>query len=208
MREIYFGSTSNVRNDADSDFPMKLLDKDRMISQLAFQNRKLMVYDDVDDASMFRCIYTLIRIREADKKLGTKEPIEILINSCGGTVYDGLSLISLIENMKDDGYTIITTNMGYAFSMGFLISIVGSVRKSFRYATYLHHDMSSMNYGKLAFMEEEINDMRILRKRVDDIVMKYTKLTQADLDEINNKKLDKRFTAEEALALKICDEVL
>lgn len=208
MREIYFGSTSNVRNDADSDFPMKLLDKDRMISQLAFQNRKLMVYDDVDDASMFRCIYTLMRIREADKKLGTKEPIEILINSCGGTVYDGLSLISLIENMKDDGYTIITTNMGYAFSMGFLISIVGSVRKSFRYATYLHHDMSSMNYGKLAFMEEEINDMRILRKRVDDIVLKYTKLTQADLDEINNKKLDKRFTAEEALALKICDEVL
>ena len=50
--------------------------------------------------------------------------------------------------------------------------------------------------------------MRILRKRVDDIVLKYTKLTQADLDEINNKKLDKRFTAEEALALKICDEVL
>ena len=36
MRERYFGSTSNVRNDVDSDFPMKLLDKDRMISQLAF----------------------------------------------------------------------------------------------------------------------------------------------------------------------------
>ena len=57
-------------------------------------------------------------------------------------------------------------------------------------------------------MEEEVNDMRVLRKRVDEIVLKYTKLTQADLDEINNKKLDKRFTAEEALALKICDEVL
>ncbi len=36
MRERYFGSAGNVRNDADSDFPMKLLDKDRMISQLAF----------------------------------------------------------------------------------------------------------------------------------------------------------------------------
>ena len=39
-----------------------------------------MVYDDVDDASMFRCIYTLMRIREADKKLGTKAPIDILSN--------------------------------------------------------------------------------------------------------------------------------
>lgn len=36
MREGYFSSASNIRNDADSDFPMKLLDKDRMISQLAF----------------------------------------------------------------------------------------------------------------------------------------------------------------------------
>ena len=208
MRERYSSFQNNVKNDADVDFPMRLLDKDKMISQLAFQNRKLMIYDDVDDASMFRCIYTLMRIRDADKKLGKKEPIEILINSCGGTVYDGLSLISLIENMKDDGYTIITTNMGYAFSMGFMISIVGSVRRSFRYATYLHHDMASMNYGKLAYMEEEVNDMKVLRKRMDDIVLKYTKLTQADLDEINNKKLDKRYTAEEALALKICDEVL
>lgn len=36
MRARYFNSARNVTNDADSDFPMKLLDKDRMISQLAF----------------------------------------------------------------------------------------------------------------------------------------------------------------------------
>ena len=36
MREKYFNSSRNIRNDVDSDFPMKLLDKDRMISQLAF----------------------------------------------------------------------------------------------------------------------------------------------------------------------------
>lgn len=36
MRERYFNPARNVTNDVDSDFPMKLIDKDRMISQLAF----------------------------------------------------------------------------------------------------------------------------------------------------------------------------
>lgn len=36
MRERYFNSSRKIRGDVDSDFPMKILDKDRMISQLAF----------------------------------------------------------------------------------------------------------------------------------------------------------------------------
>jgi len=36
MRERYSSFQNNVKNDADVDFPMRLLDKDKMISQLAF----------------------------------------------------------------------------------------------------------------------------------------------------------------------------
>lgn len=199
---------NSICDDNDFDYQARFIDKDRMLSQLAFQNRKLMVYDDIDGSSIFRCIYTLLRIRDADNKLGKKEPIEILINSCGGSVHDGLSLVSLIETMKDEGYQIITTNMGYALSMGFIISIVGSKRRSYRYATYMHHDISSMNYGKLASMEENVNSMRMLRSMADEIVLKYTDITQDMLDDIHNRKLDKYFTAEEALSLNICDEVV
>lgn len=197
-----------TRDESDFDYQTRLIDKDRMLSQLAFQNRKLMVYDDIDGSSIFRCIYALLRIRDVDKKIGTKEPIDILINSCGGSVYDGLSLISLIENMKEDGYQITTTNMGYALSMGFVISIVGSKRRCYRYATYMHHDVSFMNYGKLASMEENVESMKILRSRADNIVLKYTNMTQDMLDDILNRKLDKYFTAEEALNMGICDEVI
>lgn len=204
----FYSNTKPVCDESDFDYQARIIDKERMLSQLAFQNRKLMVYDGIDDSSIFRCIYSLLRIRDADKKIGTKEPIEIMINSLGGSVYDGLSLISLIENMKDDGYEIITTNMGYALSMGFIISIVGSKRRCYRYATYMHHDISSANYGKLTSMEEEVENMRILRSRADSIVLKYTNLTKDVLDDINDRKLDKYFTAEEALKLNICDEVI
>lgn len=47
-----------------------------------------------------------------DNKLKKKEPIELYINSNGGLVTECMSLISLIEQMKEDGYTIITINAG------------------------------------------------------------------------------------------------
>jgi hypothetical protein len=38
----------------DNEFYPKYLDRERMLSQLAFQNRKVMIYDEVTDDSMFR----------------------------------------------------------------------------------------------------------------------------------------------------------
>ena len=201
-----------VRGDIGRDFDFSLpaipIERDRMLSNLAFQNRKILLYDDIGDDSIFRCIYTLMRIREADKSVGTKAPIEICINSRGGAVHDGLSLISLIESMKDEGYEITTTNMGYAYSMGFLISIVGTHRHAYRYADYLWHDVSSISVGKMESMLEDIESLKKLRDIVNGIVKKYTNLTEDDLKDIYDRKLDKTYSAKEAQELNICDEVV
>lgn len=201
-----------VRGDFCRDFdfgiPAIPIERDRMLSNLAFQNRKILLYDNVKDDSIFRCIYTLMRIREADKSVGTKAPIEICINSNGGSVPDGLSLISLIESMKDEGYEITTTNMGYAYSMGFLISIVGTHRHAYRYADYLWHDISSISAGKTESMLEDIESLKKLRGVVNGIVKKYTKLTDEDLNDIYTHRLNKTYSVDEAKELKICDEVV
>lgn len=186
----------------------KLLDKDRMVAQLAFQNRKVMLYDDVDDDSIFRCIYTLMRIREYDTKIGSKKPITIYINSCGGTVYDGMSLISLIESMQDDGYEINTVNMGYAMSMGFIISLVGTHKYCYRHSTYMYHDISSFIGGKLAQMKEDIKQTEQLRDMICDFVMSKTKLTREQLDDIHEHKRDVYYTSKQAIELGIAEEVL
>jgi len=167
-----------------------------------------MLYDDVDDDSIFRCIYTLMRIREFDNKTGIKKPITLYINSCGGTVYDGMSLISLIESMQDEGYQIDTVNMGYAMSMGFIISLVGTHKYCFRHSTYMYHDISSLVIGKLAQMQEDIKQTERLRDEITEFVLSKTKLTKEQLYDIHEHKRDVYYTSKQAVELGICEEII
>lgn len=175
---------------------------------LAVKERKIMIYNDVDENSMMEALYYLYRFRSIDLKRGTKKPIDILINSCGGKVSDGLSLISLIESMKDEGWTINTINTGYALSMGFLISICGTNRYCYRYSTYMLHDVSMALEGKFMSVQEEMHEINRTRNTIKEIVLKYTNLTENDVEEIWKLKQDKNYSAKEAVELKISDAIV
>lgn len=189
--------------------PTQVCDKEGMISKLAFQNRKILMYDDVDDNSVLRTIYTLMRLRESDTRLGTKEPINIYINSSGGAVYDGLTLISLIESMKDEGYEINTINMGYAMSMAFLISIIGTHRYAFRYATYMVHDIAaSLGFNKLQAQKNQMQESERLRNVSSGIITKNSSIVKGDLIDVYEHQVDRYIDTEEALRLNICDKII
>lgn len=175
---------------------------------LAVKERKIMIYNDVDENSMMEALYYLYRFRSIDLKRGTKKPIDILINSCGGKVSDGLSLISLIESMKDEGWTINTINTGYALSMGFLISICGTNRYCYRYSTYMLHDVSMALEGNFMSVQEEMHEINRTRNTIKEIVLKYTNLTENDVEEIWKLKQDKNYSAKEAVELKISDAIV
>lgn len=176
---------------------------------LALQQRKILLYDDVNENSILEAIYLLHRLRDLDEKYSdTKRPIEIQINSNGGNVDDGLTLISLIESMKEEGYEIITTNIGRAYSMGFLISLCGSKRTAYRYAHYMYHDISYGLFGKHGDIVEYIETCKHFREIIKEIVCKYTTLKKEELDDINIKKQDKYFNVDEMLELKGVDEIV
>lgn len=175
---------------------------------LAVKERKIMIYNDVDESSMMEAAYYLYRFRTIDLKRGVKKPIDILINSCGGKVSDGLSLISLIESMKEEGWTINTINTGYALSMGFLIGICGTNRYCYRYSTYMLHDVSMSLEGKFTSVQEELYEINRTRNMIKEIVLKYTNLTEEDVEEIWKLKQDKNYSAKEAVELGISDAVI
>lgn len=180
----------------------------QMKATMALSQRKIFLYDGIDEDSIFECIYYLYRIIDIDKRLEEKQPIYIMINSNGGNVYDCLTLISLIEKMKEDGYKIITVNMGRAFSAGFIISIVGSDRLAYRYSDYMVHDISTLSYGKLQSIKEDMEETERLRHKLYSIIIKYTNITQEELEEWHTKKIDKFFNSEEALKLNIVNKIL
>lgn len=176
---------------------------------MAMNQRIIMLYDDVDDTSITEAIYYMNKLQYIDNRFGKeKKPIELQINTCGGFVEDGLSLISLIEKMKNDGYYIITTNIGRGYSMGFLLSICGSERRAYKYSKYMYHDISYGAYGKHNDIMEQVEFTKMLQKDIMGIVTKYTNLPEDFVSEINTCKRDKYFTSEEMLEIKGVDIIV
>lgn len=175
---------------------------------MAINYRKIYIIDDITTESVFEYIYYLNKIIESDKLHNEKKPIEIFVNSGGGSAIDGFALISFIEQLKDSGYQIITINMGLAGSMAFAISICGSIRKAYRYARYMCHDVSFGAVGKSKEIADVLKESMVIREIYSDIIKKYSHISDDDLTEIFDKKIDRYYSPEELMNMNGVDEIL
>lgn len=198
-----------TRNDGEMVEQQILLSGNNSIKKnLAIYQRKILINQEITNESVTEAIYYLYTLMDLDRESGTKEPIDILLNTPGGSVWDGLILVSLIEQMKDMGYTINTTAIGTAASMGFIIFITGSNRYSYRHAQFMLHDISTMMGGKVKDLEESMEDLKKCQKQVFDIIKKYTHVPNEKLKEWTDHKRDMFFYPDEAAELGIVDKVL
>ena len=173
----------------------------------ARNRRQIFLNEDIQENSIFEVMYHLERIEHLDKLEGTKKPIEIIITSGGGSVFDGYGLISKIEYLKDNGYEIIMTVPSYACSMAFDLLIVGSKRRAGRYAKFMLHTGYTRLGGDLQTIEEQYEEYNKEWQIAVDLYTKYTKLTVEEIDAIKRGKKDKWFTAKEALENGVIDEI-
>lgn len=175
---------------------------------LASKERTILLCDEVTQESVLEAMYYLYRFKSLDKKKGKKRPIKILIDTPGGSVYDGLMLISLIESMRDEGWTIDTVNIGTAYSMGFIISLVGTHRYAYKYSSYLLHDISFEIGGSARSVKEKMEETDRISRVVCDIIKKYTDISEEEIEDIFAHKKDKIYSCDKALELKICDKII
>ena len=201
-----------TRNDGEMVEQQILLSGNNSIKKnLAIYQRKILINQEITNESVTEAIYYLYTLMDLDREEGVEKnpkPIDILLNSPGGSVWDGLILVSLIEQMKDMGYTINTTAIGTAASMGFIIFITGSNRYSYRHAQFMLHDISTMMGGKVKDLEESMEDLRKCQKQVFDIIKKYTDISEDEIEDIFAHKKDKIYSCDKAIELKICDKII
>lgn len=174
----------------------------------ALRDRRIYLSDEIDRDVIFECMYFMNRLRDLDRKISKRLPIELIINSYGGNIYDGNSLISLIEEFKKEGYEIITTVSGVSMSMGFMLGIVGSKRKSYKYSTFLCHQPSSGAIGVLQQLEDVVSETQRLWKLMKRIIIENTKITDEQLENIKETHKDWVITSEHALELGVIDIIL
>jgi ATP-dependent Clp protease protease subunit len=110
-----------------------------------------------------------------------------------------------MKNSKVPVHTIVT---GCAMSCGFLISIAGHKRFGYPKSTYLYHQVSSGTVGKAKDMEEVVIETLRLQKMLEDHTLEYTKISAKKLEKVYKGKRDWFIDTDEALKLRIIDEVI
>jgi len=119
------------------------------------EQRKIMLNSEIDEDIVSTIVYTILRFNIIDKgkQPEDRKPIFIYINSPGGSVIDGLSLVDAITNSKTPVYTI---NLALAASMAFHIFIAGHKRFSMPNSIFLSHQGESASWGTASQVRERV----------------------------------------------------
>lgn len=145
-------------------------------------------------------------LREWHLTTELEQPFELVINSPGGSVFDGFELGDVIERIQDEGRVVIGRVSGIAASMaGALLQYCG--HRIIGRNSYLHlHEVSTGALGKAS----ELEDASELAKRLTlDICNVYADRSGGDAEEIHDwiKRQERYLSAAEALERGFCDEI-
>src|SRR6478752_4915211 len=94
-------------------------------------DRTIYLFDGINKSSVKMVVEHIMKVNQYDEDRDKKEkdykrfPIDLIINSNGGSVYDGFGLINVIENSKTPIHTYV---YGLAASMSLLIAVSGHKR--------------------------------------------------------------------------------
>ena len=179
------------------------------------KERSLNLISVVNQDSINSLTKSIIEINEDDEYLSklselngftyNPRPIVLRCDTYGGYVYQCFGLLSVMEKSKIPIHTIVT---GCAMSCGFMIAIAGHKRFAYDKSTFMYHQLSSGEIGKLKEMEEAVIEGKRLQKMIEDHVVDKTKITHEDLKKNYDKKKDWFVNSKRALKLGIIDAII
>lgn len=145
------------------------------------KQRKLFLNDLITKESVGDIAKHIMQINTEDKDIEPNErkPILLYLTSNGGEVDSGFELIDVIISSKTPVYTI---NLGYQYSMGFLIGLAGHKRFATPNAKFLMHDGSRFIYNSGAKVQDEMDFQIKVESRVKNYIIAHSKLTSEEYD--------------------------
>lgn len=194
--------------DFDMDFEAILIENamlDECFRLKDLQSRKLFLNAGVDMCSVEEIVKHIIRYNVEDKDIPVenRKPIKLYITSPGGDVYAGFELIDVIENSKTPVYTI---NMGYQFSMGFLLGLSGHKRFATKNAKFLWHDGTSGALNSATKVRDEMEFQGRVEDRTRQYILDRSKI---DPDLYDSKlRVEWYMFADEAKELGVVDYIV
>lgn len=136
-----------------------------------------------------------------------EQPINMYINSPGGSVYDGLAVYDVMQYIKCPVATYVT---GMAASMGSFIAQAGApgMRYLLPRAITMIHQPSSGTRGKVSDMEIDLLESLRIKKEMTELYVKHNTrgVTYERFAELMDR--DRWLTAPMALELGLADHIV
>lgn len=137
--------------------------------------------------------------------LGMEEvaPINLYINSYGGSVFAGFSSVDHIMNCKVPVHSVID---GCAASAATIMSVVAEHRYMYRHSFMLIHQISAGSWGKFEELKDDMENNELIMKKIKEIYEEHTKIPKKQLNEI--LKHDLWWDAKKCLEYGLIDEII
>jgi len=165
------------------------------------KDRVIMLHTDVNEQSASVVVAQLLFL-EAENP---DKDINFYINSPGGSVIAGLSILDTMNFIKCDVSTIV---MGQGASMGSLLASSGTKGKRFMLPSARHmiHQVSSGTRGTAIDMKIALEETLALNKYLTEIYVKNTGQTFQKLEQDMSR--DKFMSAQESVDYGLADQVI
>jgi len=153
-----------------------------------------------------------VSVREGIKKLTEwhrRDPgcdIEIIFQSPGGEVIAGFALFDHILWLRSQNHTVTTGCTGMAASMAGILMQAGEHRWASPQSWYMIHRAAFGVFGKTYEVEDQVEWVKRIEKRIIDIFVSRSNLTPAKIKR-NWERKDFWIDADEALELGLVDEI-
>lgn len=167
--------------------------------------RKLYLNEDIDQNAIAGIVGHILRFNseDRDKPPEERQPIILYIVSNGGEVDAGFELIDVIRMSKTPVYTV---NLGYQYSMGFLIGLAGHRRYATENAKFLMHDGSQFIYNSGMKAQDQMEFQQKIEERVRKYVVGRTKISNELYDK--HQRVEWYMFADEAKELGVTDYII
>ncbi len=133
-----------------------------------------------------------------------KPEIHIHINSGGGSIFAGISMMETVLRLKK--FATFTIHVeGIVASAATFISIVGDKRVIHSHSYMLIHQLSSFSWGNYAQMKDDSENRDELMRLIKDLYKNYSEVPMKKVDEILSKDL--YFHADKCVEYGLVDEI-
>ena len=172
------------------------------------EDNRIHFSEDVNGDSMsdlksnLRTLERKLLTMKQNYRLENDIPIYLYLNTPGGSVYDALSVVDTIKQLRVPVYTVVE---GLVASAGTLLSLSGQKRYIQPNAYMLIHEIRSSCWGRMSEITDEYDNLTKMTKQLIDFYVCNTKMNRKEVTKVLTK--DITWNAQECIKKGVVDEI-